>query len=218
MTSVFSFGAALGITLEEEVLNYLNEQKRGIWNLGSRYNNYFFERQAGFPDIVFKNSIENIPLFGLELKSWYILSKEKEPSFRMRQTPNACGEADLVIVVPWALSNVLSGEPVVFEPYIESAKFLAEFRNYWWQYLRNTNDPPEKRQIESPKDATPYPPSRDKFVDKPIYDGGGNFGRIARTGIMDEYVRNILNHQLLGIRVESWIDFFLSQKSTHSEV
>ena len=62
---------------------------------------------------------------GIELKGWYLLSKEREPSFRYTVTPSACAPQDLLVVVPWHLKNVLSGEPVVYEPYIEQAHYVA---------------------------------------------------------------------------------------------
>jgi hypothetical protein len=48
---------------------------------------------------------------GIELKGWYVLAKEKEPSFRYKVTLTVCAPADLLVVVPWALSNVISGRP-----------------------------------------------------------------------------------------------------------
>jgi len=41
-----------------------------------------------------------------------------------------------------------------------------------------------------------------------VDDKGKNFGRIARIGIMDEYVKKFENLSLLGIEVQDWRKFF----------
>ena len=78
---------------------------------------------------------------GIELKGWYLLSKEGVPSLRFPTTPAACSPFDLIAVVPWHLSNVLSGTPVAREPWVSSARHAAEFRNHWWKNVRETSDP-----------------------------------------------------------------------------
>ena len=77
-------------------------------------------------------------LLGIELKGWYILAKEGEPSYRYKVSETACAPADLIAIVPWALSNVISGAPSVYEPYIESAAYTAAYRNYWWEHVRDS--------------------------------------------------------------------------------
>jgi len=136
---------------------------------------------------------------------WYVLAKEGEPSFRYQVTPNACNLQDLVVVVPWALAHVVSGSPILLEPYIESARYAAEYRNYHWSHLRHTDD---DKTIHSPEIVTPYPAKSDKIDDGPVADGGGNFGRFARTGIMDEYLGHIKGRPLAGLRIEYWLRFF----------
>ncbi len=44
--------------------------------------------------------------------------------------------------------------------------------------------------------------------DRPVSDAGKNFGRFARTGIMDDYLENIKNYQLCGINAKYWLEFF----------
>ena len=111
---------------------------------------------------------------GIELKSWYLLAKESEPSFRFTVTPRVCNIQDLLVVVPWVFSNVLSGNPIIFSPYIESARYVAEYKNYWWQHVRKANDSTE---IRSPVNCGPYPDARDNISDSPSEDRGKNFGR-----------------------------------------
>lgn len=48
-------------------------------------------------------------LLGIELKGWYRLAKEEAPTYRFTVTPAACNEHDLLVVVPWVLSNILAG-------------------------------------------------------------------------------------------------------------
>jgi hypothetical protein len=56
--------------------------------------------------------------------------------------------------------------------------------------------------------VAPYPEARDEISDKPVDDKGKNFGRIARLGIMDEYVTTFDQVDLLGIEVARWRQFF----------
>jgi hypothetical protein len=44
--------------------------------------------------------------------------------------------------------------------------------------------------------------------DVPRSDRGGNFGRYARTGIMDPYLAQALAQPVCGIAAGSWLDFF----------
>ena len=43
--------------------------------------------------------------------------------------------------------------------------------------------------------------------DKPRYDGGGNFGRLARTGMMDLYMSKLNDIPLCGIKAVFWREF-----------
>ena len=45
------------------------------------------------------------------------------------------------------------------------------------------------------------------MADRPNSDGGGNFGRLARTGMMDEYIEETFNLPLAGIPAKDWVDF-----------
>ncbi len=119
-------------------------------------------------------------------------------------TADACADADLIVVVPWALNNVLSGVPVTYKPFVTQAKYAAEFRNYWWANVRSTQS---DTSIIIPEGAHPYPAKSDPVTDRPASDGGGNFGRLARIGIMDRYIAETLAVPLAGIPAQSWIDF-----------
>ncbi|MFB3892844.1 MAG: hypothetical protein ACE15C_12555 [Phycisphaerae bacterium] len=145
-------------------------------------------------------------LMGIELKGWYMLSKEREPSFRYTVTPDACADADLLVCVTWALKNVISGRPRVFDLYIISAKHAAQLRNYYWQYCRDARSDSGIRPPQGP--VRPYPAKPDQVADTPASDSGGNFGRYARTGIMDAYKSKVLGQQLCGAPAGAWLDFF----------
>jgi hypothetical protein len=126
-TEIYAFGAVLGITIEEEVVRTLNELRKH-WDPDDKYTEYIFLRQPEtFPDVLLLNPNTKDVIMGIELKSWYLLAKEGEPSFRFTTNPNACAVPDLLVVVPWALSNVLSGNPIVFKPYIKPARYIAEY-------------------------------------------------------------------------------------------
>jgi hypothetical protein len=207
---IFTLNAALGATIENQVVATLN-QMRTVWDPQGRYLQYAFVRQAQtFPDVLLRRTGESdgtrtVPLLGIELKSWYLLAKEAEPSFRFTVTADACASQDLIVVVPWALTNVISGSPTVFAPYIESARYAADYRNHHWQHLRDAKG---KTGIRSPRDVKPYPRKSDAIGDVPDSDTGGNFGRFARTGLMDAYLAQAKQELLAGIRAEHWLGFF----------
>ena len=210
-TDIFTLNAAFGATIEDQVVSTLNRM-REVWDPDEKFMYHRFVRQPQtFPDVLLKRDTsgtdehESEILLGIELKSWYLLAKEREPSFRFQVTPAACARQDLIVVIPWALNNVISGYPKVFSPYVELAKYAAEYRNYWWKYIRKTKSSVE---IISPQNVSPYPQKSDKISDKPVFDGGNNFGRFARTGIMDNYLEIAKRESLCGIGAEHWLSFF----------
>lgn len=219
-TDVFTLNAALGATIEEQVVRTLNDM-RPIWDPVDRYKLYSFTRQAQtFPDVLLRRhaqSGDSDIIMGIELKGWYLLAKEGEPSFRFQVTPSACNPQDLIVVVPWVLANVIAGSPRVFIPYVESARYAAEYRNYHWRHLRETR---LSTEIHSPLGVTPYPRKSDAITDKPDADAGGNFGRFARTGIMDEYLRLAASERLCGIEARHWRAFFkaFQDQTTAAEI
>ena len=161
-----------------------------------------------FPDVrlVSRRGSEIEIALDIELKSWYLLAKEGMPSLRLTVNPAACAPHDLVAVVPWYLSNVLSGVPTVLEPWVHGARAAAEHRNHWWTEVRVTTTEPG---IVHPADPVyPYPNKADEVADKPVADRGGNFGRLARTGIMDDFLQAALSTSVAGIAADHWIKFF----------
>lgn len=222
-TDIFTLNSALGATIETQVVATLNRIRK-VWDPDDKYPLYGFVRQSqAFPDLVLRRSPdaklqpnEEAPLFGIELKGWYLLAKEGEPSGRYKVTPSACAVADLLVVVPWVLSNILSGTPLVYAPYIESARFAAERRNFHWQHTRITQS---DATIAQPPNATPYPRKADTVSDKPASDAGTNFGRFARAGFMDEFFDKARQELIAGIRAEHWLSFFkLFQDQTDRSV
>jgi len=214
-TDLHTLNNVLGATIEEQVVRTLNLIRKS-WDGEGRYALYSFVRQPQtFPDVRLKKTSGDDTLMGIELKGWYLLAKEAEPSLRFQVTPAACSLQDLVVVVPWVLSNVISGSPVLFEPFIESARFAAEYRNYHWQHLRKTT---QDVGIDSPENARPYPVKSDQIGDKPRYDGGGNFGRLARSGIMDEYIAKLNAVTLCGIKTVYWREFLKAFQESTTDV
>ena len=59
------------------------------------------------------------------------------------------------------------------------------------------------------------PSKSDQILDKPVADGGGNFGRLARTGLMEDYKRKLNEVPLCGIDTIYWREFLkMFQEST----
>ena len=203
-TDLHTLNTVLGATIEEQVVHTLN-LTRNIWDPDGRYALYNFVRQAQtFPDVLLRRTAGDEILMGIELKGWYLLAKEAEPSLRFQVTRNACAAQDLIVVVPWVLDNVISGSPVLFEPFVESARFAAAYRNHHWRYVRRTT---LDKEIDVPEGIRPYPRKSDPILDKPKADGGGNFGRLARTGMMDAYKLKLADLPLCGIKSIYWRDF-----------
>ncbi len=218
VTEIFSVGGAFASVVEAQVVDILN-RLRNIWDPDSEYADYAFVRQSQtFPDVLLRSlRDENEILFGIELKSWYVLSKEGEPSFRYQVTPEACATADFIVIIPGLLSEVISGTPRILIPYKESARFIAEYRNYYWQKSRRERN--ENPDIRTPPKAYrhPYPSSKQESSDKATIDKGGNFGRIARVGILDTFVAKIKSLDYLGIKIIHWITFFRAISETRTD-
>lgn len=211
-TDLHTLNTVLGATIEEQVVRTLNLIRKS-WDPDEKYALYSFIRQAQtFPDVLLRRTATDEILLGIELKGWYLLAKEAEPSLRFQVTPAACAVRDLIVVVPWVLGNVISGSPVLFEPFVESAKYAADYRNYHWRCIRETQ---QDRGIEIPKNVGPYPSKADQILDSPRSDGGRNFGRLARTGMMDSYMEKLNEVQLCGIKTIYWRQFLKAfQEST----
>ena len=208
-TDLFAFNSSLSATIEEQVVASLNEL-RSVWDPEQEYPLYSFVRQPQtFPDVVLRTSepdAETPIIMGIELKGWYALAKEAEPSFRYNVTPAVCAPADLLVVVPWALSKVISGSPQVFAPYVIGARQAAEYRNWYWEHARGGKS--KNRGVEMSAATNQYPKKSDPISDKPAIDSG-NFGRIARTRVMDEYIKELLGDTLAGIPLWAWQQFLL---------
>jgi hypothetical protein len=205
---LFSLNAVLGGTIEVQTVNTLN-RIRNVWDPDNEWGDYGFERfSQTFPDVrlVNRRDVTATPVLGIELKGWYLLAREKAPSYRYTAAPAACSEFDLLVVVPWHLADVLSGPPVVRDPYVEQARYAAEMRNYYWQYQRGNAT---GTGITSPPNVHPYPSAKTHTSDKPEKDSGGNFGRVARVhGLMNDFIDSALNTPISGIEARYWIDFF----------
>lgn len=206
-TDIFTLNTVLGATIEEQVVTTLNAM-RPVWDLHDNYQAFYFVRQAQtFPDVLLQRQDNGREIImGIELKGWYLLAKEGMGSYRFRTSADACANADLIVVVPWVLSNVLAGSPVALEPWVELAKYAAECRNYYWQHERDTQG---DTGITPAWDVKPYPEAKaEQIADKADDDAGGNFGRIARYHIMDAYQKRMLRTTVRGVTAQEWLKFF----------
>ena len=70
----------------------------------------------------------------------------------------------------------------LIQPHKELAKYVAEYRNYYWQKSRTDNQ--QNFNIRKPLKAKPYPNSKEEASDEAEDDKGNNFGRIARAGFL----------------------------------
>jgi len=143
---------------------------------------------------------------GMELKGWFVLAKEGEPSFRYKASPAVCAPQDLLVVYPWTLDEVVSGSPKLLRPFVEEARFAAEHRNHYWTELRGVRGAAAK--VMTAQYQSPYPPTKNqKFNDSPSSDTGNNFGRVARGGLMTSFIEELMALPLSGIPAKHWQSF-----------
>jgi hypothetical protein len=207
-TDLFTLNTPLGAAIEQSVVESLNTL-RELWDPAKQYEVYSFVRQAQvFPDVRLQTTAPGVAdddriIMGIELKGWFILSKEGEPSFRYRATPAACAPQDLIVVYPWTLAEVLSGAPRLLRPFIDEARYAAEMRNFYWQHKRQAQNP----SVTAAAHQAPYPNKTQKFNDEAASDAGGNFGRVARSQIMDDFIAALMQEPLAGIPARYWQSF-----------
>jgi hypothetical protein len=209
-TDVFGFNTVLGSAIEIAVVETLNGL-RSVWDPQNKYPTYSFQRfSQSFPDVrlMDSNSASATPiLMGIEVKGWFVLSKEAEPSFRYVITPAACNLHDLILIVPWKFDNVISGTPVLLPVFIEQARYAAEARNFYWTWDRGNAAGRPDDLVDISAHTMPYPLKTANCSDRPVKDGGGNFGRVARTKLMADFVNQTLQADASGIPVKHWISF-----------
>ncbi|MFC7079625.1 hypothetical protein [Halorussus caseinilyticus] len=216
-TDVFGLNEVLASSVENQVTETLNSLKSEEVDFPSGYENYDFVRQSQtFPDIVFQGPVpDEDPVIGIELKGFYLLAKEGDPSFRFGTTPDACAPQDLLVVYPWVLDNLVTGSPEIFRPFIMPAKFASLFVDYYWKELKNWDADKPDKSIKRPEgDISPYPNAKSDFVqDHAEQDSGGNYGRFRSKSIkhitpLQEYMNQMKSRELLGISAEKWGQFF----------
>ncbi|RUV36289.1 hypothetical protein [Mesorhizobium sp. M7A.F.Ca.MR.148.00.0.0] len=209
-TDLFTLNTPLGAAIEASVVENLNDL-RELWDPEGKYEIYSFVRQAQvFPDVRLQTTAPGVSeaeriLMGIELKGWFILSKEGEPSFRYKASPAVCSPQDLMVVYPWGLDEVVSGSPRLMRPFIEEARYAAEHRNHYWRVLRGVTGP--ATDIVTATVTVPYPSKGQKFNDEPAHDQGKNFGRVARGGLMEPFIIGLLEQPVSGIPIKHWQAF-----------
>ncbi|RWZ67942.1 recombinase family protein [Labedella populi] len=96
-------------------------------------------------------------------------------------------------------------------------EYAAEWRDYWWQYVRDSKDPIERRGVIAPANAAAYPHKADLVSMKPVHGGGNNYGRLPRCKLlMDVFVEEALAHPILGIPAIDW-QLFLKVHSENAD-
>lgn len=83
---------------------------------------------------------------------------------------------------------------------------MAKRWNKWWTEARQLHN---STGIRVPDAVGPYPGAREKIADEPVSDAGGNFGRLARMGMFDEYKKRINGEEVAGVAVSSWQRFLM---------
>ena len=136
-----------------------------------------------FPDIYRRDKTGKI-VSAIEIKSWWIHSKEKKPCFRFSTSKDACGPDDIIVLVSWVFNQ--SGNPEVKSVFVENCHELIRQRNQRW-----CEDHPGD-SIVSPLCERYGGTGRTQITDRPLNgDKGNNFGRLARSKIpaLDEWIK-----------------------------
>ena len=169
-TDLHTLNTVLGATIEEQVVRTLN-LTRNTWDPDEKYALYSFVRQAQtFPDVLLRKTSSGEILLGIELKGWYLLAKEAEPSLRFQTTAAACAKQDLIVVVPWVLGK--SGSPNL--TIYRIGKFCCGIS----QLFGNISEKPDSTRTLSFLELNRIRASR-MILDKPAC----NFGRLAVRGL-----------------------------------
>ncbi|MFN0036360.1 MAG: hypothetical protein ACKVUS_14945 [Saprospiraceae bacterium] len=151
--------------------------------------------------------------------------QQQNNSIPQRQLPDETWEhfevwksiRDLIETLP----DVVAGTPALLFPYLESARYAAEYRNYYWVNSRETTGQRSTDIIRPPEALRrPYPKSKMESSDKAEGDKGNNFGRIARAGLLDDFLEKTKLLNYLGIRVAHWMRFFkaMSENKTSQDI
>lgn len=220
-TDLFTLNSALGAAIEHALTESLNAL-RPVWDPDNKYQAYSFVRQAQtFPDVRLQTNSPGITpeiIMGIELKGWFIMSKEGEPSFRYKPNPLACAESDLLVIFPWMLSDVVAGRPKLFRPFVCEARYAAEHRNHYWRVLRGKTG--KAAEVIEAEHKTPYPAKCEKYLDRAKSDAGGNFGRVARGNFMTDYIKEMMEHEVVGIPIAAWQRFLkiFSERHTADDI
>lgn len=104
-TDLNALTTLMGAAIEVQVVQALNGM-RSVWDPDRRWLDYSFQRSSqAFPDVRLTRRTDagHEVALGIELKGWFLLAKEGEPSPRYRVSPNACNPWDLICVIPWYL-------------------------------------------------------------------------------------------------------------------
>ncbi|WP_299520553.1 hypothetical protein [uncultured Serinicoccus sp.] len=209
-TDLHNLNTLMGAAIEVQVVEALNGL-RTVWDPDRQWTDYSFVRSAqAFPDVrlVRRTATGTDTALGVELKGWFLLAKEGVPSLRYKVAPAACEPWDLVCVVPWYLNNAVAGTAQVTTPWVEQARYAAQWRDHWWEHIRVPKDPSAPRGVAVPPDAAPYPSKADLVSVVPERDGGDNFGRLPRCRpLMDAFIADALDHTILGIPARDWQAF-----------
>lgn len=208
VTDLYTFNSALGAAIEQSVVANLNKL-RPIWDPDNKYRLYRFVRQAQvFPDVRLQSVVpgdDTDIIMGIELKGWFAMAKEGEPSFRYTVTPAACAPQDLLVVYPWILHEITSGSPMLLRPFVEEARHAAEVRNHYWEISRGKTGPKSKVVIATAD--KPYPTKGGSFNDQAASDSGGNFGRVSRSGITGDWIGALMQETASGVPLGAWQSF-----------
>ncbi|WP_293913164.1 hypothetical protein [Deinococcus sp.] len=130
------FNNYVGQGAEEALIQILNSTRFKIlwyplihWNNLSRLK--FIRNTVQFPDIHLIDTLDNTILLSIESKTWFLFSGD-DITARFHVSPTYIKNDTLIVIFPWVMSKLISGSPIMYEPYICNARELAELRDKTW--------------------------------------------------------------------------------------
>jgi hypothetical protein len=145
------FNNYVGQGIEELIGSELNGSLRGTWTTDGNLS--LVRNAVQFPDLYLIRRKERRILLSVEVKSWFVFAKD-DITARFEAAPNIIRGGSLIVLVPWCMTNLVSGSPRLLLPYVGDAKALAERRDDVWkagggrQFAKGQVSP--KRKVETP--------------------------------------------------------------------
>lgn len=196
-------------TIEARIPEWLNE-RRPIWDEPDEFAGYeFVKAKAGYPDVRLTNrSNPNDVKFRIEVKTWYVLSRDRMTA-RFKTHESYLLDDDMLVVAAWTLNGIVNGSPKLIRLYIDKALPIATQRDLRWGQAEN-------HKVEAPNNPVGTPPNLVQTASIPYTKRQGqwvaeakNFGKLDRLGWdgLRVFSTGVLGLEVAGRTLNAWRKF-----------